>query len=395
MEAAMKKQPRPDVPGRIVMVLPGGGALGAYQAGAYEALSTSGLEPDWLIGTSIGAINSAVIAGNPKHRRLERLREFWRRVEQNPRSGSWSILAGGVPAFFSPRFASWLSPHTKVGLEQASYYTTEPLRRTLEELVDLDLLAHGGLRLTVGAVGVSSGRMKYFDSRHIRLGLEHVMASGALPPAFPAVRIEGEAYWDGGIYSNTPVEPVFEDLPRQNSVVFAVNVWQRRATEPQSIWEVMSRHKDIQFATRAEPYLARQKQIYRMRRIVQTLVKQSPQPMQHLPGWRELAAEATDTTMQVVRLFAPPIAGEDMLKDIDFSRSGIRTRWTAGYEDTMRVLERAPWKEPVDASEGVVIHEAHSMADVEAREVAMLRAEAIMRSASSGSATSATTESTF
>src|SRR5215471_9884322 len=206
---------------QIVLVLPGGGALGAYQAGVYEALSGAGLEPDWVIGTSIGAINAALIAGNPQGRRVDRLREFWRRVEQKPSIGAWSIAASGLPAFFTPRLRAWAGPHAALGLDEASYYSTEPLRRTLHELVDTELLAKGSTRITVGAVAVRSGQMKYFDSRHTPLAIDHVMASGALPPAFPAVRIDGEAYWDGGIYSNTPIEPIFDDLPRRDSLIFA------------------------------------------------------------------------------------------------------------------------------------------------------------------------------
>ena len=354
------KKARHDRPERIVLVLPGGGALGAYQAGVYEAISSSGLEPDWLIGTSIGAINSALIAGNPKGRRLERLREFWHRIGQDPTLGNWSIVAAGVPAFFTPRLARWALPHARLGLEQAAYYSTEPLRRTLQELVDLDLPGQGGPRLTVGAVGVASGQMKYFDSRDTRLGVQHVMASGALPPAFPAVRIDGEAYWDGGIYSNTPIEPIFDDLPRCDSLIFTANVWQPRATEPQSIWEVMKRHKDIQFSSRAGPFIVRLQKIHRLRRALRKLMEHWPQGelKQRIPEWRELEAEACDSTMHVVRLFPPTFAGEDFLKDVDFSRAGIRRRWTAGYEDTMRVLERAPWKDPADPMEGLIVHDA-------------------------------------
>jgi NTE family protein len=356
----MKRATRPESPPRIVLVLPGGGALGAYQAGVYEAMSSSGLEPDWLIGTSIGAINSALIAGNPKVRRLERLREFWRRVGQDSSPGNWSIITGGVPAFFTPRLGRWAIPGARLGLEQAAYYSTEPLRRTLEELVDLDLPGQGGPRLTVGAVGVASGQMKYFDSRDTRLGVQHVMASGALPPAFPAVRIDGEAYWDGGIYSNTPIEPIFDDLPRRDSLIFAANLWQPQATEPQSVWEVMTRHKDIQFSSRAGPFIARLQKIHRLRRALHKLMEHWPQGAQdkRIPEWDDLEAEACDSTMHVVRLLAPTDASEDFLKDADFSRAGIRRRWTAGYEDTQRAIERAPWKDPADPMQGLIVHEA-------------------------------------
>ena len=350
------KNARHERPQRIVLVLPGGGALGAYQAGVYEAISSAGLEPDWVIGTSIGAINSALIAGNPKERRLARLREFWHCVGQESLLGNWAIVAAGVPAFFRPHLGRWAIPSARLGLEQAAYYSTEPLRRTLEELVDLDLPGQGGARLTVGAVGVTSGQMRYFDSRDTRVGVQHVMASGALPPAFPAVRIDGEAYWDGGIYSNTPIEPIFDDLPRRDSLIFAANLWQPRATEPQSIWEVMTRHKDIQSSSRAGPAIARLQKAHRLRRALRTLMAHWPKGVR-MPEWPELEAEACGSTMHVVRLLAPVGAGEDFLKDVDFSRAGIRRRWTAGYEDTMRVIERAPWKDPADPMEGLIVHE--------------------------------------
>ncbi|HEY9066511.1 MAG TPA: patatin-like phospholipase family protein [Burkholderiaceae bacterium] len=343
--------------GRVVLVMPGGGALGAYQAGVYEALAGAGLEPDWVIGTSIGAINAALIAGNPKGARLDRLREFWQRVEQKPSLGTWSIVAGGLPAFFTPRPHAWAGSHVPVGLDQASYYTTEPLRRTLRELVDTDLLAKGRPRITVGAVAVRSGQMKYFDSRHETLGIDHIMASGALPPAFPAVRIDGEAYWDGGIYSNTPVEPVIEDHPRRSALIFAVNVWQRTAPEPRSIWEVMARQKDIQFASRADSHIARHKQIHHMRRLLHDLLERWPGPKQQIPRWLDLAAHGADTTVHVVRLMAPPGARDDVLKDVDFTRSGIRERWSAGHRDALQAISRAAWNDPADPMQGVFVHE--------------------------------------
>ncbi|HEU4921945.1 MAG TPA: patatin-like phospholipase family protein, partial [Burkholderiales bacterium] len=197
----------PRAKGQIVLVLQGGGALGAYQAGVYEALCGAGIEPDWVIGTSIGAINAALIAGNAPENRLPRLREFWKRVEQDSPLASLITFASGIRAFFVPRPLRWGGVHARVGLDEASYYNTAPLRETLSQLVDLDMLGKQ-MRLTVGAVNVRTSRMRYFDSRDERVGLEHVMASGALPPAFPAIRIDGEPYWDGGVYSNTPIEAV-------------------------------------------------------------------------------------------------------------------------------------------------------------------------------------------
>jgi NTE family protein len=350
--------------GQVVLVLPGGGALGAYQAGVYEALSSTGFEPDWVIGTSIGAINAALIAGNVRGRRVDQVRAFWERVGQSASPGRWSIVANGVPAFFTPRMRGFLDPCANLGLDEASYYSTEPLRRTLNDLVRPDLFGRrGNPRITVGAVGVRSGSMTYFDSDRIRIGIDHVMASGALPPAFPAVRIDGEAYWDSGVYSNTPIEPVFDDCPRRSSLVFAVNVWQPRAAEPRSIWEVMSRQKDIQFASRADAHIEQQRKLHRMRRMLQTLAAHVPQSIDRIPRWADIAPHACDTTIHVVRLLVPARQGEDMFQDIDFGRRGIRERWTAGREDALQAIERAPWNDAFDPLDGVVVHESSASRD--------------------------------
>ncbi len=344
---------------QIVLVLQGGGALGAYHGGVYEAMHEAGLEPDWLIGTSIGAINGAIVAGNPIGERLARLREFWSRVEgSSPVNGAfahWATLAAGVPGFFVPRPPTWMN--TPVGVERASYYDTAPLRETLAELVDLEALAQKKPRLTIGAVNVPRGQMRYFDSRHMALTLEHVMASGALPPAFGAVRIRGEAYWDGGVYSNTPLEVVFDDDPRRDSLIFAANVWQPVGHEPESLWQVLGRQKDIQYASRADSHIAQQKKIHHMRRVIRELVKSLPEEKRETPECRELAAWGCHTTMHVVRLLAPALASEDYWKDIDFSAEGIGARWQAGLDDARRMIERAPWQAPVDPMEGVVVHE--------------------------------------
>ncbi|MBV9079106.1 MAG: patatin-like phospholipase family protein, partial [Methylobacteriaceae bacterium] len=224
--------------GQTVLVLQGGGALGAYQAGVYEALHEAGLEPDWVIGTSIGAINAALIAGNAPEARLERLRRFWREVGHNPlaqlaaalpwlgAAGANAVtIAGGVPGFFEPNPSAWFGPFHPAGPEHASYYATSALERTLAALTEPARLNAGTPRLTIGAANVATGQMRYFDSRREALSLRHVLASGALPPAFPAIRIDGTLYWDGGILSNTPVEAVFDDDPRVSARVFTVHIW--------------------------------------------------------------------------------------------------------------------------------------------------------------------------
>jgi NTE family protein len=365
-----KREESRKAPGQIVLVLQGGGALGAYQVGVYEALHDAGIEPDWVIGTSIGAINAALIAGNARDERIDRLNAFWRHVELP------STLAGpldwlgignfvtnmttvmrGIPAFFEPNLAALRGSRASVGVEQAAYYNTEPLRATLTELVDFDALCGDtSMRLTVGAVNASTGAMRYFDSTKENLAVDHVMASGALPPAFPAVRIDGQPYWDGGLYSNTPIEAVLDDIPRRDSLIFAVNVWHQTGPEPESIWQVMGRQKDIQYASRADSHIARQKQIHRLRHVIRELTRQMPASRQADAQVKELAAFGCSTTMHVAHLVAPRLEAEDHTKDIDFTAAGVRARREAGYADTMRMIERSPWQRPTDPIEGVIEH---------------------------------------
>ncbi len=360
----------PSLPGQAVLVLQGGGALGAYQAGVYEAMHEAGIEPDWVIGTSIGAINAALIAGNAPADRLDRLRAFWSRVEQPAGHdpvrfftglanfpANLATVARGIPDFFVPNPAAWWSAHTQLGVEHAAYYSTAPLRETLAGLVDFARIAARHTRLTVGAVNVRNGEMRYFDSRDEPVHLDHVLASGALPPAFPAVRIDGDPYWDGGIYSNTPIEAVLDDKPRQDSVIFTVHMWNPEGPEPDTLWQVMGRQKDIQYASRARSHIARQKQIHHLRHIIRELAKKLPEPQRSAADVRELASWGCGTTMHVVRLIAPQIDGEDHTKDIDFTPGGIRARWQAGFADAKRMLKRAPWEKPVDPTEGVIIHD--------------------------------------
>jgi NTE family protein len=360
----------PWLPKQVVLVLQGGGALGAYQIGVYEALHEAGIEPDWVIGTSIGAINAALIAGNAPENRLDRLREFWSRVEQKSGNdlarfftglanipANLSTVTRGIPDFFVPNPMAWLSSHLPLGVERAAYYTTAPLRATLTDLVDLEHINSRRTRLTVGAVNVRNGEMRYFDSRDETVHLDHVLASGALPPAFPAVRIDGDPYWDGGIYSNTPIEAVLDDKPRRDSLIFTVHMWNPEGAEPETLWQVMGRQKDIQFASRARSHIARQKQIHHLRHIIRELSKKVPEATRNAPEVKELASWGCGTTMHVARLIAPMLDGEDHTKDIDFTPSGIRARWQAGFADTKRMLERKPWTKPVDVTEGVVIHE--------------------------------------
>jgi NTE family protein len=359
--------------GQVVLVLQGGGALGAYQGGVYEALHEAKVEPDWIIGTSIGAINASIIAGNTVEDRLDRLHEFWRRMERNAfwsalpawtgvadSLSAWATVAHGIPGFFETNPQAFLGAHVPLGTDAAGYYSTAPLRKTLTELVDFSLIRRNTPRLMVGAAHVRTSMMRYFDSRDAEIKVEHIMASGALPPAFPAVRIDGELYWDGGILSNTPTEAIFDDNPRRNSLIFAVHMWNPAGPEPETIWDVLHRQKDIQYSSRIANHIARQREAHRLRHVVNELVKRVPEEVRKSALMRELAAYGCPTRMHVVRLLAPRLENESHIKDIDFSPSGIRERWQAGYADTCRALARAAWIGEFGPLDAVVLHEPDS-----------------------------------
>jgi len=357
-------------PRQVVLVLQGGGALGAYQAGVYEALHEAGIEPDWVIGTSIGAINAALIVGNRPEDRLERLRAFWHTVAHKGLPALWPGLPGlptfwtslqsvsqGLPGFFTPNHRAWLGQHVTLDETEAGYYHTTALRNTLEALTNPACLSAGALRLTVGAVNVRIGAMRYFDSRDEALSLHHVLASGALPPAFPPVRVGDDLYWDGGIYSNTPVEAVFDDHPRRDSLVFAVQLWRPEGEAPQSMWQVSNRQKDITFASRVDSHVRRQAQIHRLRHIVRELAKELPAGALKRDDIAEMVGYGCSTVMHVMRLFAPRLPDEDHTKDMDFNTARIAARWGAGLEDTRCAIAGGAWLEPVDGTQGLVLHD--------------------------------------
>jgi NTE family protein len=360
--------------GQVVLVLQGGGALGAYQVGVYQALHEAGIEPDWVIGTSIGAINGAIIAGNPLAARLDRLNAFWTRVEQSPLIAfasqlpvlgavlpNWSTLTAGVSGFFRPNPLAFLGLNVPLSADGAGYYSTQPLAETLSELIDIAEINAGRTRLSIGAANLRSSEMRYFDSRNGPLSVKHVLASGALPPAFPPVRVDGELYWDGGILSNTPVEAVFDGKPRRNSLVFVVHLWNPQGPEPETMQQVMHRHKELQYSSRSMSHILRQRQIHRLRHIVAELAARLPEAERAAPEIAEMAAYGCLTRMHVVRLLAPIIEGEDHTKDIDFSASGIRRRREAGHAHGRRVLDAEPWKGDFDPHEGFILHEVPSV----------------------------------
>ena len=360
------------LPGQVVLVFQGGGALGAYQGGVYQALHEAGIEPDWVVGTSIGAINGAIIAGNEVNSRLDRLREFWDRVGRKPLwdGTPFGQLAGntasyllsifnGISGYYAPnRAIAWGGLNALVGVDKAAFYTIDDLRQTVSNLVDFGRLNAGHVRLTVGAVNVRTGKMHYFDSRSLPITIDHVLASGALPPGFPAIRIDGDPYWDGGLYSNTPIEVVFDDNPRRDSVVFSVQIFPIAGPEPESVWQVMSRQLDIQYASRADSHIPRQEHIHQLRHMVRELVRMLPENLRESPEIKEMAGYGCGTYMHIVRINATPLKNEDYLREIDFSAEGIQKRWRSGYDDTMRTLDRRPWEVPIDPMVGVAVHDS-------------------------------------
>ncbi|RJF97421.1 patatin-like phospholipase family protein [Noviherbaspirillum saxi] len=359
---------------RIVMVLQGGGALGAYQAGVYQALHEHGLSPDWVVGTSIGAINAALIAGNERANRLVRVKQFWDEVAQrdlfdmqrvpdsvrrfNIMLTTWCAMTQGVPGFYSPRWFNPFAAGWPVAPDHASYFKTQPLEDTLARLVDLDCLnSPRGIRMTVSAIRVSCGQLDNFDTAKQTVGIRHVMASGALPPGFPPVRIDGELYWDGGLYSNTPLEMVLADEPRVDTVCFMVDLWSADGPEPTTLEQVQTRQKDVMFASRSQRHIDAYLRGHRLRRTVRMLRALLPDGALSPEQQREVDTVGTESTIHIVRL---AYAGRDWQmasKDINFSRGSIEWRWDQGYQDALRGIEHGAWRVGAPEGAGVLVHE--------------------------------------
>jgi NTE family protein len=323
-----------------------------------------------VIGTSIGAINAGLIAGNEPADRLAALRSFWARITRGtpmdaflgmfpmvPNPAYWSTIFGGLGGFFKPNLAALLGAHARLPAERAGYYLVDPLRQTLDDLIQVERLNHCMPRLTVGAAEVRTSRMRYFDSRDGAISIDHLLASGALPPAFPPVRIDDELYWDGGILSNTPTEVIFDDVPRRSGLIFAVHLWNPLGDEPRTMWEVMHRQKDIQYSSRVAGHIKRQMDSHRLRHIIRELGMRLPPDALSDPAVSELLSWGCQTRMHVVRLLAPKLDREDQTKDVDFSATGVRKRWQAGLKDTRAALEARPWEAAYDPIAGVILHE--------------------------------------
>ena len=355
---------------RIALVLQGGGALGAYQAGAFEELSGTAFQPNWIVGVSIGAINAAIIAGNPPERRVERLSEFWHQVSSGlpqfsdaspmmpwlramteatePRSvfnqwSAWHAALLGIPGFYQPRLLP--PPFQPEGTEAAlSLYDTAPLHKTLEALIDFDLINDGSIRLSLGTVNVTTGNSHYFDNTQCRIGPEHVMASGALPPSFPPVIIDGEAWWDGGILSNTPLQQVLDLREKNESVlIFQVDLFSARGALPKNFDEVLKRQKEILYSSRTRYTSNMVSEVTNARRAICDLIAKLPEDLKDDPEVQHLGEFARVAPIDLVHLIYRPGPRERESLDYEFSRVSVLERWEAGRRDLRDTLMHPEW----------------------------------------------------
>jgi NTE family protein len=365
----------------VALVLQGGGALGAYQAGVYEGLHEAGIRPNWLAGISIGALNAAIIAGSPEAERVGRLREFWETICACPMGwpagealadtmpfafdlrslhnamAAMRALFQGQPGFFKPRFPSPLwSPFS--GDASTSFYDTAPLQRTLERLVDFDRLNSGKVRVSVGAVNVRTGNLTYFDTAERRLGPKHFMASGALPPGFPAVEIDGEHYWDGGMVSNTPLSRVLSGEPC-DTLTFQIDLWSAKGRVPYDMMEVSSRQKDIQYSSRTRAITDHAMRMQKMRQALQRTIERLPESAKQDPEIRAIADMARHRSCNIIHLIYQSKIYEGQSKDYEFGLSAMRAHWQSGLDDIRRTLAEPCRLDPPAPELGIVTHDVH------------------------------------
>jgi NTE family protein len=358
---------------QIALLLQGGGALGSYQAGVYQALAEADLHPDWVAGISIGAINSAIIAGNAPERRVERLREFWETVSTSPlgfpyfksielrdemnhqfvnQARAMGILLFGAPNFFVPRMPpAMLWPGGRA--DKASYYDNTPLWPTLERLVDFDRINAGAMRFSVGAVDVCSGNFTYFDTTTHRIGVEHIVASGSLPPGFPATEIDGQYFWDGGLISNTPLQWVLDFGPRRDTLAFQVDLWNARGALPKDLVDVEVRHKEIVYSSRTRAATDQYKHEQKRRIAAANLLQRLPEDLRDSADAQILAREADDKVCNIVHLIYRSKAYEGIAKDFEFSRRTMEEHWMAGYRNARHTLANPEVLQLPDRQEGV------------------------------------------
>jgi NTE family protein len=358
---------------QTVLLLQGGGALGSYQAGVYQALAEANLHPDWVAGISIGAVNSALIVGNPPEKRVERLREFWEAVSTSPlglpyfsslaipddstrsllnQTRALNILLFGAPHFFTPRLPPPM-PWDVKSADAVSYYDVAPLKATLERLVDFDRINDGRTRLSVGAVNVRTGNFVCFDSTTHRITPAHIIASGSLPPGFPATEIDGEHYWDGGMVSNTPLQWVLDSRPRRDTLAFQIDLWSARGELPRNLADADVRAKEIRFSSRTRAATDLYMYAQKLRIAFATLLERLPEELRGLPEVALLAGEANKKVCNIVHLIYRTKKYEGSAKDYEFSRRTMEEHWLAGYRDAVDTLNHREIFELPDRLEGV------------------------------------------
>jgi NTE family protein len=368
----------------VALVLQGGGALGAYQAGVYQGLEEAGIQPTWLAGISIGALNTALIAGNPPERRIERLCEFWETVctpaygppllpfieqalfhsNEIIRKGftTWQAMQTvfeGQKGFFVPRMPP-PSPLSAGDPATASWYDTRPLKDTLERLCDFDRINQGGMRVSVGAVNVKSGNFAYFDNTKQTLRAEHFMASGALPPGFAAVEIDGEYYWDGGLMSNTPLARVLQTTPRQDTLTFQVDLWSASGPVPDNLTDVEGRQKDIQYSSRTRLVTDMLQRSQRFRHVLAEVLERVPPEIRETDHWCRVASEmASSKRYNVIHVIYQAKEYDGHFKDFQFGLSTMREHWDSGLTDIRRTLEHPEWLDLPENDAGFVTHDIH------------------------------------
>jgi len=363
----------------VALLLQGGGALGAYQAGVYEALHDAGIIPDWIGGISMGAINGAIIAGNKPAERIAKLRGFWNSLTTSQyqsvlnmftpfvrqggemahnawnQTSTYSAMVEGVSGFFTPRFPpAWLSPPGSPGA--TSFYDTGALKETLEEFIDFDILNEDVLRYTTSAVNIRSGNSATFDSLEQKIAPEHIMASGALPPGFPAVEIDGQYYWDGGLISNTPLEWVMEGS-KQNTLVFQVDLWSARGAFPKDIPSVLTRQKEIQYSSRTRAMTDHFRHTQRLRHAYARLHEQMPEELKNTPEAKMLKDVSGPHVYNIVHLIYRPADYEGYSKDCEFSQLSMKEHWKAGYDATVHSLGHKEVLELPVCGEGIEIYD--------------------------------------
>jgi NTE family protein len=334
-------------------VLQGGGALGAYQAGVYEGLGEADFRPDWIAGISIGAINAALIAGNAREDRLARLRSFWETASaglpfhlEMPESTMRSFLSEaaaawtattGVAGFFRPRVppAVFYPPGAP---EALSYYDTAPLRATLERLVDFDRINAKEMRLSLGAVNVRTGELVYFDNEKQRIGPEHVMASGALPPGFPPIEIDGEHYWDGGVVSNTPLQYILLNESKDDLLIFQVDLFNAHGPMPRTLLEAAEREKDIRYASRTAHNTDQDMKIHTAKVALRALLAALPADLRNSPDAELLGDLSWENAVTLVKLCYRRKPYEGASKDYEFSRQAMTDHWKTGLADLRHAM---------------------------------------------------------